>query len=536
MPYFPPFSQLNSSMVALDQFPINNINQNHLIYLLNQQNLIQNLYQNSNSINNKRKNSDSDLVDNIQIKKSNVSESLTSSLTTSPKSPNPSILNKLDLNNLPKSSAERLNLLAGNIGNLFELYPEMDKTLGIPPRSVEEQFCVVFKRSVSSTSKSSNSSYRCRFCQFEFVGGPQKIRVHLTGKRENGTRLSMCHKVHQDVKLLMESKMKKNKFANGQKINSYPENNLINSIVEKSQSKSITDVSDQSPMRNSSLKPLSKNTISKPMIDQETDLKNNLLKLLLAQNSNINTNLNTNLYSNLSNNLNMNLASNLNNNLPILNGLNINLTSGAFSSYSNPGLINGLTNPINNLNHVLNNDIASLLRINSLSGYNLNGSAYNTNFSLELNNLNSLNSNINSNNLLNSIVSINNNISSNNSSSSRNQNSNLNELINLLKTESFDTMSSKTTESSITSEKYTSRNEEETHCKIILRNKSPQSKSSNTQYQCLYCNFRFVGGPQKIRVHLSGETEKGTRIQSCNKVPESVRLRMLEKKNNKIKN
>lgn len=76
------------------------------------------------------------------------------------------------------------------------------------PRSIEEDYCVILERNQTSSAKSSNSRYQCRFCEFEFIGGPQKIRVHLTGKRENGTRLSRCEKVPEDVKALMESRMK----------------------------------------------------------------------------------------------------------------------------------------------------------------------------------------------------------------------------------------------------------------------------------------------------------------------------------------
>lgn len=77
------------------------------------------------------------------------------------------------------------------------------------PRCFEEGFAVIVQRSTSVASKSSNTTYRCKFCNFTFVGGPQKIRVHLTGKRENGTRLSRCEHCPEDVRKQLEEKMRK---------------------------------------------------------------------------------------------------------------------------------------------------------------------------------------------------------------------------------------------------------------------------------------------------------------------------------------
>jgi hypothetical protein len=48
-------------------------------------------------------------------------------------------------------------------------------------RGVEEEHVLIMHRNGSASSKSSNSKYQCKYCGFEFVGGPQKIRVHLTG-------------------------------------------------------------------------------------------------------------------------------------------------------------------------------------------------------------------------------------------------------------------------------------------------------------------------------------------------------------------
>lgn len=80
-------------------------------------------------------------------------------------------------------------------------------------RCLEEDHCIILARSSSSASKCSNTRYRCKYCDFEFVGGPQKIRVHLTGKRENSTRLSRCEKVPTEIKTLMEGRMKTPKVS-----------------------------------------------------------------------------------------------------------------------------------------------------------------------------------------------------------------------------------------------------------------------------------------------------------------------------------
>jgi DNA-directed RNA polymerase subunit RPC12/RpoP len=81
---------------------------------------------------------------------------------------------------------------------------------GAPPkaRCIEEDYAIILHRSSSATAKSSNTKYRCMFCNFTFVGGPQKIRVHLTGKRENGTRLSRCEHCPEDVRRKLEERMK----------------------------------------------------------------------------------------------------------------------------------------------------------------------------------------------------------------------------------------------------------------------------------------------------------------------------------------
>jgi DNA-directed RNA polymerase subunit RPC12/RpoP len=76
------------------------------------------------------------------------------------------------------------------------------------PRCIEEEYTVILHRSSTAEAKSANTKYRCLFCNFTFVGGPQKIRVHLTGKRENGTRLSRCEHCPEDVRRKLEERMK----------------------------------------------------------------------------------------------------------------------------------------------------------------------------------------------------------------------------------------------------------------------------------------------------------------------------------------
>ncbi len=173
-----------------------------------------------------------------------------------------------------------------------------DGHINIKKRSLEEEHCIVLKRNSSTASKSSNTKYKCLYCNFEFVGGPQKIRVHLTGKRENGTRLSKCEKVPEEIRALMESRMRSPKEMN---------------------------------------------------------------------------------------------------------------------------------------------DIVTLMEESELPATNL-----------------------------------------------------------------------------------PSRSVEENHCYVLERSSSAQSKSSNTRYKCIYCRFKFVGGPQKIRVHLTGLPEGGTRVAKCPRAPAEV--------------
>lgn len=61
-------------------------------------------------------------------------------------------------------------------------YPEQY----LPPRSQEERYVLVLER------RNTNARYRCPFCQHNYSGGNQKIRVHITGVREGGTSVRAC--------------------------------------------------------------------------------------------------------------------------------------------------------------------------------------------------------------------------------------------------------------------------------------------------------------------------------------------------------
>lgn len=78
----------------------------------------------------------------------------------------------------------------------------------LKPRCLEEQHAIIIRRSTSAAAKCSNTKYKCLYCPFTFVGGPQKIRVHLTGKKENGTRLSKCDNCPEEVRQLLEKRMR----------------------------------------------------------------------------------------------------------------------------------------------------------------------------------------------------------------------------------------------------------------------------------------------------------------------------------------
>lgn len=82
----------------------------------------------------------------------------------------------------------------------------LGSTSELLPRSVEETHMVILER--DAASRASNARYRCKYCSKEFMGGPQKIRVHLSGQRENATRLAKCSSVPEEVKELMLSRMK----------------------------------------------------------------------------------------------------------------------------------------------------------------------------------------------------------------------------------------------------------------------------------------------------------------------------------------
>lgn len=67
---------------------------------------------------------------------------------------------------------------------MYEDHDDDAANISLPPRNTEENHCIIMSRSTSELSKSSNSRYKCIYCRFKFVGGPQKIRVHLTGQTE----------------------------------------------------------------------------------------------------------------------------------------------------------------------------------------------------------------------------------------------------------------------------------------------------------------------------------------------------------------
>lgn len=56
----------------------------------------------------------------------------------------------------------------------------------IAPINEEEKFCIILKRGKS------NHQYQCRGCDKIFVGGAQKIRVHITGIPEGNTSCAAC--------------------------------------------------------------------------------------------------------------------------------------------------------------------------------------------------------------------------------------------------------------------------------------------------------------------------------------------------------
>jgi hypothetical protein len=212
-------------------------------------------------------------------------------------------------------------------------------TKSLSARSIEEEHCIILERSTNTAAKCSNTRYQCKYCQFEFVGGPQKIRVHLTGKRENGTRLSKCINVPENVRKFMESRMKvKKKQQQGNSSNSGGVNlsSLSNDLIGGGGDSSGQDM----------------NSLQQEEFDHDNDDDDD-------------------------------------DNGPLVQGLQ-------------------------------------------------------------------------------------------------------------------------------------ARNVEEQHCVVLARSATSSSKSSNSKYKCIYCRFRFVGGPQKIRVHLTGVPEGGTRVIKCTKAPPDV--------------
>eukprot|EP01031_Cornospumella_fuschlensis_P024242 gene24242-29314_t len=91
-------------------------------------------------------------------------------------------------------------------GDVEETTSSVAPSNELQPRSLEETHMVILDR--DPASRASNARYRCKYCSKEFMGGPQKIRVHLSGRRENATRLAKCPSVPEDVKEMMIIRMK----------------------------------------------------------------------------------------------------------------------------------------------------------------------------------------------------------------------------------------------------------------------------------------------------------------------------------------
>eukprot|EP00981_Chlorochromonas_danica_P002617 scaffold504_cov189-Ochromonas_danica.AAC.52 len=112
--------------------------------------------------------------------------------------------------NVPQDVRALMELRVENEKDSFSgLFEDDDPcATGLPPRNPEESHCIVLSRSANPLSKSSNSRYKCVYCRFKYIGGPQKIRVHLTGQPEGGTRVTRCTQVPPDVVYLMECRRK----------------------------------------------------------------------------------------------------------------------------------------------------------------------------------------------------------------------------------------------------------------------------------------------------------------------------------------
>jgi len=121
--------------------------------------------------------------------------------TSIPQNEERGIALNLDTQDIPNDDVD----VAGD--GLFFGPPDLTP-LTASARSIEEDHTIILHRSSSVASKSSNTKYKCLYCSFTFVGGPQKIRVHLTGKRENGTRLSRCENCPEEVRKMMENRMR----------------------------------------------------------------------------------------------------------------------------------------------------------------------------------------------------------------------------------------------------------------------------------------------------------------------------------------
>ncbi|RYY87809.1 hypothetical protein EON63_03475 [archaeon] len=126
----------------------------------------------------------------------------------------------------------RVSMESSGFSGILEIYraaqaygdvddaPELPSTIEseLHPRSLEETHMIILER--DAASRASNARYRCKYCSKEFMGGPQKIRVHLSGQRENATRLAKCPSVPADVKDLMVLRMRPRNKHRDMKISS----------------------------------------------------------------------------------------------------------------------------------------------------------------------------------------------------------------------------------------------------------------------------------------------------------------------------
>eukprot|EP01031_Cornospumella_fuschlensis_P033382 gene33381-40386_t len=93
-----------------------------------------------------------------------------------------------------------------NTGQSSALSPKPADPL--PPRCHEETFCYILSRT-RSTSGSVNTKYQCKYCRIVFIGSQKKIRCHLSGQNNGGTRVAKCAHVPEEVREMMSSLLTK---------------------------------------------------------------------------------------------------------------------------------------------------------------------------------------------------------------------------------------------------------------------------------------------------------------------------------------